>query len=130
MAKTVLKSPTLVTSAGIMSHGIKVPAGNMVFVSGQVARNAQGELVGKGDITAQTRQTLENLKSVLEAGGATLDDVVKVTVFAIDVVGHYDRIHAARAEYFKSDYPASTMVEVSSLVDPDMLIEIEAIAVV
>ena len=130
MAKTVLKSPTLVTSAGIMSHGIKVPAGNMVFVSGQVARNAQGELVGKGDITAQTRQTLENLKSVLEAGGATLDDVVKVTVFAIDVVGHYDRIHAARAEYFKSDYPASTMVEVRSLVDPDMLIEIEAIAVV
>ncbi len=129
MAKTVLKSPTLSTSAGIMSHGIKVPAGNMVFVSGQVARNAQGELVGKGDITAQTRQTLENLKSVLEAGGATLDDVVKVTVFAIDVVGHYDQIHAARAEYFKSDYPASTMVEVSSLVDPDMLIEIEAIAV-
>lgn len=130
MAKTVLKSPTLITSAGIMSHGIKVPAGNMVFVSGQVARNAQGELVGKGDITAQTRQTLENLKSVLEAGGATMDDVVKVTVFARDVVGHYDQIHAARAEYFKSDYPASTMVEVSSLVDPDMLIEIEAIAVV
>ncbi len=130
MAKTILKSPILITPNGIMSHGVKVPAGNMVFVSGQVARDAQGNLVGKGDITAQTRQTLENLKSVLEAGGATLDDVAKVTVFAIDVVGHYDQIHAARAEYFKSDYPASTMVEVSSLVNPDMLIEIEAIAVV
>ena len=130
MAKTVLKSPTLITSAGIMSHGIKVPAGNMVFVSGQVARNAQGELVGKGDIFAQTRQTLENLKSVLEAGGATMDDVVKVTVVGTNGVEHYTQIHAARAEYFKSDYPASTMVEVSSLVDPDMLIEIEAIAVV
>ena len=130
MAKTVLKSPILITPNGIMSHGVKVPAGNMVFVSGQVARDSRGQLVGKGDITAQTKQVLENLKSVLEAGGATLDDVVKVTVFAIDVLGHYDQIHAARAEYFKSDYPASTMVEVKSLVDPDMLIEIEAIAVV
>ena len=130
MAKTVLKSPTLITSAGIMSHGIKVPAGNMVFVSGQVARNAQGELVGKGDIFAQTIQVLENVKSVLATAGATMDDVVKVTVFVTNVVEHYDQIHAARAEYFKSDYPASTMVEVSSLVNPDMLIEIEAIAVV
>ena len=130
MAKTVLKSPTLITSAGIMSHGIQVPAGNMVFVSGQVARNAQGELVGKGDIFAQTIQVLENVKSVLATAGATMDDVVKVTVFVTNVVEHYDQIHAARGEYFKIDYPASTMFEVRSLVNPDMLIEIEAIAVV
>ncbi len=129
MAKTVLVSPSLITPRGIMSHGTKTPAGNMVFVSGQVARNAQGELVGKGDVKAQTRQALENVKSVLETAGATMDDVVKVTVFVTNVEDHYTAIHEARAEYWPANYPASTMVEVSSLVSKDMLIEIEAIAV-
>ena len=100
----------------------------MVFVSGQVSRNAQGEIVGKGDIEAQTRQVLENVKSVLTTGGATMEDVVKVTVFVTDV-GNYSAIHKVRGEYFKSDYPASTMVEIKALVNPDLLIEIEAIAV-
>ena len=130
MEKSILVSPSLSTPRGIMSHGVKVPAGNLVFVSGQVARNAEGELVGKGDIKAQTRQALENVKSMLETAGATMDDVVKVTVFVTNVEEHYSQIHEARAEYFKKDYPASTMVEVQALVNPDMLIEIEAVAVV
>ena len=130
MSKTVLVSPILATPNGIMSHGVEVPAGKMVFVSGQVSRNAQGETVGKGDIVAQTRQVLENMKSVLAQGGATMDDVVKVTVFVTNVAEHYSQIHQVRAEYFKSDYPASTMVEVKALVQPELLIEIEAIAVV
>ena len=129
MEKIILRSPKISLSRGIMSHGVKVPAGNLVFVSGQVARNVHGELVGKGDIKAQTRQALENVKDVLEVAGATMDDVVKVTVFVTNVVEHYTQIHEARAEYWKTDYPASTMVEVRSLVSPDMLIEIEAIAV-
>lgn len=129
MEKIILESPKISVPRGIMSHGVKVQAGNMVFVSGQVARNMHGELVGKGDIKAQTRQALENVKDVLETAGATMDDVVKVTVFVTNVVEHYTEIHEARAEYWKSDYPASTMVEVRSLVSPDMLIEIEAIAV-
>ena len=128
MAKEVLVSPNLSIPAGIMSQGIKTPAGNMVFVSGQVSRNGQGEIVGAGDIEAQTRQVLENVKAVLAEGGATLDDVVKVTVFVTDV-GDYAAIHKVRGEYFKSDYPASTMVEVKALVNPDLKIEIEAIAV-
>ncbi len=130
MAKTVLVSPILATPNGIMSHGISAPAGKMVFVSGQVSRNAQGEIVGKGDIVAQTRQVLENMKSVLAQGGATLEDVVKVTVFVTNVAEHYSDIHRVRAEYFKSDYPASTMVEVKALVQPELMIEIEAVAVV
>lgn len=129
MPKTILQSPNLSVSRGIMSHGVSVPAGNLVFVSGQVARNAAGDLVGRGDIEAQTRQALENVKSVLETAGATMDDVVKVTVFVTNVAEHFTQIHEARAEFWKSDYPASTMVEVRSLVSPDMLIEIEAIAV-
>ena len=65
MAKTVLVSPSLSTPNGIMPHGISPPAGKMVFVSGQVSRNAQGGIVGIGDIRAQTRQVLDNIRSVL-----------------------------------------------------------------
>ena len=130
MAKTVLVSPMLTTPNGIMSHGVSAPAGKMVFVSGQVSRNARGEIVGEGDIRVQTRQVLENLKSVLAQGGAAMDDVVKVTVFVTNVAEHYSEIHEVRAEYFPKDYPASTMVEVKALVLPELLIEIEAIAVV
>ena len=129
MPKTILQSPKVSPSRDIMSQVVKVPAGNLVFVSGQVARNAQGELVGLGDIKAQTRQTLENVKSVLETAGATMDDVVKVTVFVTNVAEHFSQIHEVRAEFFEKGYPASTLVEVRSLANKDMLIEIEAIAV-
>ena len=129
MVKTILESPNVAKPSGIMSQGVSVPAGKMVFVSGQVARNAQGELVGKGDIKAQTRQTLENMQAVLATSGATMDDVVKVTVFVTNLQEHFADIHEVRREFFKDGYPASTLVEVKSLVNKDMLIEIEAIAV-
>ena len=86
--------------------------------------------MGKGEIRAQTTQTMENVKTVLEAAGATIDDVVKVTVFVTNVKDDLAAIHEVRAKYFKSDYPASTLVEVKSLVGEDLPIEIEAIAVV
>ena len=130
MPKTILESPKLSRPSGIMSLGVKVTAGNLVFVSGQVARNAQGETVGKGDIKAQTRQVLENIKAILESAGATFDDVVKVSVFVTNVEEHLAQIHEVRAQYFKQDYPASTLVEVKALVDKDLLIEMEAIAVI
>ncbi len=130
MAKTILLSSDVATPAGIMSQGVAVPSGRMVFVSGQVARGVDGQLVGRGDIRAQTRKVLENTRSVLAEAGATMDDVVKVTVFVTNLAEHFSVIHEVRAEFFSSDYPASTLVEVSRLVDPDMLIEIEAVAVV
>lgn len=129
MVKTVLKSSKVATPKGIMSQGVSVPAGRLVFVSGQVARDADGQLVGKGDIKAQTRKTLQNVQAVLAESGATMDDVVKVTVFVTDLADHFAAIHEVRSEFFKSDYPASTLVEIKSLADKDMLIEIEAIAV-
>ena len=129
MEKTILDTPKVAKPRGIMSQGVKVPAGNLVFVSGQVARNAQGEPVGPGDIKAQTRQAIENVRSVLEAAGATLDDIVKVTVFVTNVEEHFSQIHEVRGEYFKKDYPASTLVEVKALAAKDLLIEIEAVAV-
>ncbi len=130
MAKEVLQSSSVSVPRGIMSQGIAVPAGRMVFASGQVARDVDGNLVGRGDIRAQTRKTLENLQAVLAEGGASMDDVVKVTVFVTNLSEHFAAIHEIRGEFFSSGYPASTLVEISSLVDPEMLIEIEAIAVV
>jgi reactive intermediate/imine deaminase len=129
MPKTILHSAKLARPAGIFSSGVKVPAGQLIFVSGQVARNAAGETIGQGDIRAQTRQALENVKAVLEAAGATMDDIVKVTVFVTDV-SHLAAIHEVRATYFTRDYPASTLVEVKGLVSPDLMIEIEAIAMI
>ena len=129
MPKTILQSDAVAVPRGIMSQGVDVPAGRMIFASGQVARDVDGQLVGAGDIRAQTRKTLQNLQAVLAEAGATMDDVVKVTVFVTNLSEHFAAIHEIRAEFFASDYPASTLVEVSRLVDPEMLIEIEAIAV-
>ena len=96
-------------------------------MSGLTARTAQG-IVGRGDVGAQTRQVLESLKAILAEAGASLEDVVKVTVF-IRNMADFKAIHEVRAQYFPKDPPASTMVEVSRLVDEDLLIEIEATAV-
>ena len=129
MSKTILQSDAVAVPRGIMSQGVAVPAGRMIFASGQVAREVDGQLVGRGDIRAQTRKTLQNLQAVLTEAGATMDDVVKVTVFVTNLSEHFAAIHEIRAEFFAAPYPASTLVEVSRLVDPEMLIEIEAIAV-
>ncbi len=130
MSKSVLESSKVSRPAGIMSQGIKATGGHLIFASGQVSRNVNGETVGVGDIKAQTRQVLENLKAVLEEGGATLDDVVKVTAFVTNVAEQFAQIHEVRGEYWKDGYPASTLVEISALADPDLLIEIEALAVI
>ena len=130
MAKTILETSKVGKPAGIMSQGTRASGGHLIFASGQVSRNAQGQTVGVGDIKAQTRQVLENLKAVLEEGGATLDDVVKVTVFVTNVAEHFAQIHEVRAEFWGENYPASTLVEISSLAVPELLIEIEAVAVI
>lgn len=130
MDKVILSSENVAKPFGIFSQGVKV--GNLVFVSGQISKNTKGEVVGKGDIRAQTRQCIENLKQVLEAGeagGATLENVVKVTVYVTDME-HLKAIHEVRAQYFKEKYPASTLVEVSRLTTQDCMIEIEAIAII
>ncbi len=131
MAKEVIRSDKLSKPIGVFSQAVKVPAkGELIFVSGLTARDPSGNVVGRGDVRAQTRQILENLRAVLVETGATLEDVVKVTVFIRNMERDFKSIHEVRAEFFKNNPPASTMVEVSRLVEPDHLIEIEAIAVV
>lgn len=102
--------------------------GSMLFLSGVTSRNPDGSVFGTGDITAQTERCLDNLSTLLRDAGATLDDVVAVTVYVRDM-SHFEAIHEVRRRYFDPPLPSSTMVEVSALALPEMLIEITAIAV-
>ena len=114
---------------GAYSAGIEAPAGRTVYVSGMVSMDAEGNVVGEGDIAAQTEQVLQNVRTALLEVGGDLSDIVKVTVFITDMT-LYDRIHEVRRRHFSPPYPASSMVEVSALIDPRLLIEIEAVAVI
>jgi len=102
--------------------------GKLVFVSGLTAKNERGQIVGVGDVRAQTRQVCENLRAALRAAGGSLADVMRVDVYIKDMAGFKD-IHDIRREYFGPNPPASTMVAVAGFTHPDMLIEINAIAV-
>ena len=111
------------------SHVVEAPAGTMVYISGQVPLDAEGQLVGGGDFAAQTRQVFENLTRALEAADATWSDVVKLDYFLRDV-GQIGVVRAIRDEYVDTaNPPASTLVEVSSLFSPDVLVEIQAVAI-
>ena len=130
MAKQQIRSEKLRQPGGVFSHATAIEAkGRLVFISGMVARRADGTMAGIGDIAAQTRQVCENLKAAVEAAGGTLDDICRVDVY-IRNMEQFAAIHQVRAEYFKEPLPASTMVEVTKMTSPDALIEISAIAVV
>ena len=105
-----------------------VRVGNLLFVSGCVAVDSEGRLVGGDDVVAQARRTLENVGAVLAAGGCSFADVAKVTVFLTDVDDRA-RINPVRQEFFGSTRPASTLVEISGLAVPGARIEVEAVAV-
>jgi 2-iminobutanoate/2-iminopropanoate deaminase len=108
-----------------LSQGFRV--GELVIVSGQAAMDEHGQLVGIGDFDAQAEQTFRNLARVLEAGGSSLDRVVKVTIFLTDM-SNFAKVVELRGKWFTPPYPADTIVEVSSLALPELEIEIEAIA--
>lgn len=130
MAKQQITSTRLARPSGRFSQATAIEArGRLVFISGMVARGADGAVVGRGDIEAQTRQVCENLKAAVEAAGGTMADICRVDVHVRNME-HFAAIHRVRAEYFSEPLPASTMVEVTKLTSPDFLIEISAIAVV
>ena len=129
MPGEIITSPKVSIPNAEISHAIKVPAGNPVFVSGQTARNAQREIVGVGDIEAQTHQVFANIIAVLEEAGATLGDVVKANIYVTDIKDQ-PKVTEVRKGYFGETRPASTFVQVKSLAHPDILIEIEVVAVV
>ena len=109
-----------------LSQGFRV--GDLVIVSGQAAIDEHGQIIGVGDFDAQAEQVFLNLRRVLEAGGSSLDRIVKVTIFLTDMA-NFPKIVELRGKWFTPPYPADTIVEVTSLALPELEIEIEAIAV-
>ena len=100
---------------------------SLIFLSGQLARDAEGRLVGAGDMAEQTRQCIRNMRTVLEEAGGTLDDIVSIVVYTTDM-REFQNIVAARTEFFVDKLPTSTIVEVNHLAEPGLLIEFQAIA--
>lgn len=111
------------------SHIVSARGGRTVYIAGQVALDAQGRVVGAGDLAAQTRQVFANLDIALKAAGATFANVVKTNYYLRDA-SQVAVIREIRSKYFTKELPASTLVEVPRLANPDFLIEIEVIAVV
>src|SRR5258706_3195664 len=131
VTKQALQPDGLAKPTGVWSTVVKAKPGTMVFIAGLVATDAEGRLVGAGDIAAQTRQVCENLRAAVRAAGGEMSDIMQVNVFARDVArGAFAKIHDVRREFFPVDPPASTMVEVTRLVDDQYLIEINANAVI
>jgi 2-iminobutanoate/2-iminopropanoate deaminase len=111
------------------SNCVRVRAGSLLFISGQIGTDANGRLVGRDDAAAQANQALRNMELLLKANGASMADVVKVTVYVTNM-DYLDVIAPVRLKYFPQDGPASAIVEVSRLALPDVKVEIEAIAAV
>jgi len=126
MPKMVIHSPKVAESKLPLSQATL--AGNVLYIGGAVAHDARGQLVGKGDIRAQTRQALENIKALVEAAGGTLLDVTRTTVYLTDLA-NYAGMNEVYGTYFPVDPPSRATVRVD-LGNPDFLVEIQATAVV
>jgi enamine deaminase RidA (YjgF/YER057c/UK114 family) len=128
MAKTIINPREMAAPAGY-SYAVK-KSGTPVFIAGQVALDRDGRLVGENDVAAQVEQVFQNLRTVVQACGGTLDDVVKINVYVTDA-SYRPAVAAARQRHFEEGhYPASTYVVVSALAVPQLLVEIEAVAMI
>jgi 2-iminobutanoate/2-iminopropanoate deaminase len=111
----------------LYSHVVVAEPRRLVFISGQVARDVSGKIIGVGDMRAQLRQTLENLKTALEAAGASLADLLRTNTYVTDIDEYFKHVDI-RMEYYTHAMPTSTTVEVRRLAQPELLVEIDAIA--
>jgi enamine deaminase RidA (YjgF/YER057c/UK114 family) len=113
----------------LYSHVVSVEARRLIFISGQLARDRDGNIVGPGDMRAQLRQALENLKTAVEAAGASLKDLVRTNTYVTDIEEYFKHVDV-RMEYYSHAMPTSTTVEVRRLAQPELMVEIDAIAAI
>lgn len=130
MIKVKINSKDSAKKLGAYSHGYKIDVGDseIIFTTGQIALDKDGNVVGIGDIEAQTEFVFESLQNILKEAGASLDDVIKATTYVTDI-NDFPKISPIRNKYFKTAEPVSTLVEVNKLVKENCKIEIEVIAV-
>jgi reactive intermediate/imine deaminase len=128
---TATNPETIASPGGNYSHAVRIESGDgvILFVSGQVAFDPEGNLVGEGDMARQTEQVFENIEAILEANGATFANVVKLSTFMTDI-GRLTEMAEVRRRYVADPPPASTTVEVAALFRPEALIEVETVAAI
>lgn len=131
MGKTIVNPPSLARPRGF-SHGVRVTGGTLLFLAGQTASNAEGQIVAPGNLVAQYEQVLRNLQTVIEAAGGIMQDIVKITIFVSDrdsYLAQSKALGSVHKAFFGNYYPATALLEISRFYQDEALIEIEGIAV-
>lgn len=128
MAYTTI-TPAEAQPIGRYKMATRMEGGRLLYIAGQVARDAAGEVFGKGDIRVQARQVFENLRQVLQAAGGDLADLLKITTY-LTRIEDFPVVAEIRQGFFPGELPASTLIIVASLAQPDLLIEVEGIAAI
>ena len=132
MGKSIINPATLAQPTGF-SHGILVTGGRLLFLAGQTASNAEGQIVASGDLVAQYERVLRNLQTVVEAAGGKMQDIMKMTIFIRDrddYLAHLKPLGRVHRSFFGVYYPATALFEISRFFQDDALIEIEGIAII